>query len=123
MQRLQQSWWSHTSDQEAVLEVKLGHLLVQGRLMVLEAVCFIHHHVVPLDLVQDGSILQDQLVRCDDHLQSYGHQLALSMPSQELCLDGRSLPQQEAAQQKAAQQVVAQRVVAQQAVAQLLVGR
>lgn len=48
--------------------MELGHLLVQGRLMVLQAVSFIHHHVVPLDLVQNGGILQNELICCDDHL-------------------------------------------------------
>lgn len=57
-----------TCDEQAVLEVKLSHLLVQGRLVVLQAVGFIHHHVVPFYLVQYCCILQNQLVCCDDHL-------------------------------------------------------
>ena len=37
--------------------------------MVFESVSLIHHHVVPLDVIQDGGILQDQLIGCDQHLQ------------------------------------------------------
>ena len=57
-----------TCDQQAILEMELGHLLVQGRLMVLQAVSFIHHHVVPFDLIQNCGIFQNQLICCDDHL-------------------------------------------------------
>ncbi len=50
--------------------------------MVLETVSLVHHHVVPLDVVQDGGVLQDQLICGDDDLhapQHYGclHQLCL----------------------------------------------
>ena len=37
--------------------------------MVFEAVSLVHHHVVPLDVVQDGGVLQDQLIGCDQYLQ------------------------------------------------------
>ena len=37
--------------------------------MILEAMCLIYHHVVPLDLVQNGCVLQNQLVCGDDDLQ------------------------------------------------------
>lgn len=40
--------------------------------MVLQPVGLVHHHVVPLDVVQDGGVLQDQLVGGDQNLQTGG---------------------------------------------------
>ena len=38
--------------------------------MILEAMSLIHHHVVPFNVVQDGGVLQDQLICSDDDLQA-----------------------------------------------------
>lgn len=43
--------------------------------MVLQSVGLVHHHVVPLDVVQDGGVLQDQLVGGDQYLQTEGNSL------------------------------------------------
>ena len=58
-----------TCDEQAVLERELGNFLVESRLVVFESVSLVHHHVVPLDVVQDGGVLQNQLISRDQYLQ------------------------------------------------------